>query len=240
MPEFIYEPPMSLGPDSTRYRLLTSEYVSVVSFDGQDVLKVAPEALTAAGTRSVSRRLIPLPGVAPRESRGDPRRSRSPRPMTAASPWRCSRTPSWPPVASCRCARTPARPRSSPRKGQRVWTGVRDEEWLARGIFETYQKENLRYSQTMPLSMYEEVNSGTNLPAQIDISATAGYIRVPCSSPREAGRPTSRCCSRRPRPCSIRRALRHSSTRSCARSARPLARRITWRSSSAELRPRRR
>ena len=60
------------------------------------------------------------------------------------------------------------------KKGQRVWTGARDEEWLARGIYETYQKENLRYSQTVPLSMFEEINSGTNLPAQIDIFARDG------------------------------------------------------------------
>ncbi len=60
------------------------------------------------------------------------------------------------------------------KKGQRVWTGAKDEEWLARGIFETYQKENLRYSQTVPLSMYEESNSETNLPAQIDIFASNG------------------------------------------------------------------
>ncbi len=60
------------------------------------------------------------------------------------------------------------------KKGQRVWTDVKDEEWLARGIFETYLRENLRYSQSIPLTMYEEVNSGTNLPAQIDISAARG------------------------------------------------------------------
>ena len=60
------------------------------------------------------------------------------------------------------------------KKGQRIWTDVRDEEWLARGVFQTYQKENLRYSQTVPFSMYEEANSGTNLPAQIDITATDG------------------------------------------------------------------
>ena len=61
------------------------------------------------------------------------------------------------------------------KKGQRVWTGgVKDEAWLSRGIYETYQKENLRYSQTIPLSMYDEINSGTNLPAQIDIYATPG------------------------------------------------------------------
>ena len=60
------------------------------------------------------------------------------------------------------------------KKGQRVWTGGRDEEPLSRGIFETYAKENLRYSQTAPLTMYDEANSGTNLPAQIDLYATDG------------------------------------------------------------------
>ncbi len=60
------------------------------------------------------------------------------------------------------------------KKGQRVFTGVKDEEWLSRGVFETYTKESLRYSQTVPLTMYEEKNSGTNLPAQIDIYATDG------------------------------------------------------------------
>ena len=61
------------------------------------------------------------------------------------------------------------------KKGQRVWTGgIKDEEWLSRGVYETYQKENLRYSQTIPVSMYDEINSGTNLPAQIDIYATPG------------------------------------------------------------------
>ncbi len=60
------------------------------------------------------------------------------------------------------------------KKGQQVWTGVDDAEWLSRGIYKTYAEENLRYSQTVPLTMYEEKNSGTNLPAQIDISATGG------------------------------------------------------------------
>ncbi len=60
------------------------------------------------------------------------------------------------------------------KKGQRVWTGGRDEEHLSRGVFETYAKENLRYSQTVPLTMYDEANSGTNLPAQVDLYATDG------------------------------------------------------------------
>ena len=60
------------------------------------------------------------------------------------------------------------------KKGQRVWTDFDDEEALSRGIFQTYTQENLRYSQMAPLSMYEEVNTGSNLPAQIDISAVPG------------------------------------------------------------------
>ena len=60
------------------------------------------------------------------------------------------------------------------KKGQHVWTGVKDEEFLSKGVYKTYTEENLRYSQTVPLTMYEEKNSGCNLPAQIDIYATDG------------------------------------------------------------------
>ena len=60
------------------------------------------------------------------------------------------------------------------KKGQQVWTGGGDEEALSRGVYETYTEENLRYSQTIPLTMYEEKNSGNNLPAQIDLLATDG------------------------------------------------------------------
>jgi fumarate hydratase class I len=60
------------------------------------------------------------------------------------------------------------------KKGQHIWTGGRDEESLTRGVYDTYAKENLRYSQTIPLTLYEEENSGNNLPAQIDIHATDG------------------------------------------------------------------
>ena len=60
------------------------------------------------------------------------------------------------------------------KKGQQVWTGVKDEEWLSKGVYQTYTEENLRYSQTAALNMYEEVNTGTNLPAQIDLYATEG------------------------------------------------------------------
>ncbi|MCX8513194.1 MAG: fumarate hydratase, partial [Chthoniobacteraceae bacterium] len=60
------------------------------------------------------------------------------------------------------------------KKGQKVWTGVDDSEWISRGVHECYTEENLRYSQTAPLDMYQEVNTGNNLPAQIDLYATTG------------------------------------------------------------------
>ena len=60
------------------------------------------------------------------------------------------------------------------KKGQQVWTGFNDAEALSKGVYEAYTKDNLRYSQTAALTMYEETNTGTNLPAQIDISATEG------------------------------------------------------------------
>jgi fumarate hydratase class I len=60
------------------------------------------------------------------------------------------------------------------KKGENVYTGVDDAEWLSKGIFNTYQERNLRYSQIVPISMFEEKNSGSNLPAQIDIYAKKG------------------------------------------------------------------
>src|SRR5262249_43774857 len=60
------------------------------------------------------------------------------------------------------------------KKGQEVWTGANDAEWISRGIYDCYTKENLRYSQTAPLDMWNEVNTGTNLPPQVEIWATAG------------------------------------------------------------------
>jgi fumarate hydratase class I len=60
------------------------------------------------------------------------------------------------------------------KKGENVYTGADDAEWLSKGIFNTYQNKNLRYSQIVPISMFEEKNSGSNLPAQIDIAATVG------------------------------------------------------------------
>jgi fumarate hydratase class I len=173
MPDFAYQDLFPLGPDPTGYRHLTSEFVSRASFEGQDILKVAPEALTMLAReafRDVSflYRTSHLEKVA--TILDDPEASPNDRGVALAL-LRNAAIASEFRLPMCQDTGTAT---IVAKKGQQVWTGIKDEEWLARGIFETYQKENLRYSQTVPLTMYEEKNSGTNLPAQIDIFAVGG------------------------------------------------------------------
>jgi fumarate hydratase class I len=173
MPDFVYQEPFSLGPDDTSYRHLTDEYVSTSDFEGQEVLKVAPEALVALAReafRDISflYRAAHLAKVA--AILDDPEASANDRGV-ALTLLRNAAVASGFALPMCQDTGTAT---IVAKKGQRVWTGVKDEEYLARGIYETYQKENLRYSQTVPLTLYEEKNSGTNLPAQIDIYAGGG------------------------------------------------------------------
>jgi fumarate hydratase class I len=79
-----------------------------------------------------------------------------------------------PPAGCCPCARTPGRRSCSARAARQVLTQGRDAEHLSRGIFEAYTSLNLRYSQMAPLTMWEEVNTGTDLPAQIELQAGDG------------------------------------------------------------------
>ncbi len=173
MPEFLYQDPFPTGPDTTQYRLLTSEYVSTTTFDGRTILKVAPEALTHLAReafREVSflYRAKHLEKVA--AILDDPEASTNDR-TVALTLLRNAVVASGFTLPMCQDTGTAT---IVAKKGQGVWTGVKDEEYLARGIYETYLKENLRYSQTVPLSMFEEANSGTNLPSQMDIYATNG------------------------------------------------------------------
>ena len=164
--------PVSLGPDAS-YRHLTPDYVSAATFEGQEVLKVAPKALTVLAREALRDVSFLYRAAPPGEGRRDPRRpgGLGQRPGRRPDPAQERRGGLRLPVADV--------PGHRDRDGRRqegpaLWTGAKDEEWLSRGIYETYQKENLRYSQTVPLTMYDEVNSETNLPAQIDIFATPG------------------------------------------------------------------
>ena len=172
-PEFVYEDPFPLGKDDTEYRLLTKDHVSVTSFMGKDVLKVEPEALALVaqeGMRDVSflLRTAHLKQVA--AILKDPEASENDR-YVALAMLRNADIASKGILPFCQDTGTAT---VIGKKGQQVWTGVRDEEHLSKGIYKAYKEENLRYSQTAALDMYNEVNTGTNLPAQIDIYATEG------------------------------------------------------------------
>jgi len=172
-PEFYYQDPLPLGKDSTRYRLLTKEHVSVTQFEGKDILKVEPAALTYLANiaiRDVSflLRAAHLEKVA--AILKDPEASANDKYVSLAM-LRNADTSSKGILPFCQDTGTAT---VFAKKGQQVWTGVKDEEFIAKGIYKTYTEENLRYSQTAPLNMYEEVDTGTNLPAQIDLMATDG------------------------------------------------------------------
>jgi len=171
--EFSFSPALPLGPDTTQYRLVSSEHVTVTQFEGHDILKVAPEALTFIANEAVRNvsfylRTAHLEQVA--AILDDPEASANDK-FVAMAMLRNAEISAAGVLPFCQDTGTAI---VFAKKGQQVWTGGGDEEALSKGIWKTYTEENLRYSQTLPVSMYEEKNSGTNLPAQIDIMATEG------------------------------------------------------------------
>jgi fumarate hydratase, class I len=172
-PEFVYQDPFPLEKDTTKYRFLTKDNISVAHFDGKDILKIKPEALTVLANeamRDVSflLRRAHLEKVA--AILKDPKASDNDR-YVALAMLRNADTASKGILPFCQDTGTAT---VFAKKGQQVWTGVKDEQYIAKGIYKTYTEENLRYSQTAPLNMYDEVDTGTNLPAQIDLMATEG------------------------------------------------------------------
>jgi fumarate hydratase class I len=170
---FFYQDPLPLDKDTTEYRLLTKDYVSVSQFDGKEVLKIEPEALTLLANEAVRDvsfllRTAHLKKVA--AILQDPEASANDK-YVALAMLRNADTSSKGILPFCQDTGTAT---IFGKKGQQVWTGVRDEEYLTKGVYKTYTEENLRYSQTAPLTMYDEVDTGTNLPAQIDLMATEG------------------------------------------------------------------
>lgn len=173
MAEFKYQDPFPLGKDETKYRLLTKDYVSIANFEGKEILKIAPEALALLANtamRDVSFMLRPAHLEKVAAILSDPESSPNDRGVAIAM-LRNAEVAAKGVLPLCQDTGTAT---IVAKKGQQVWTGAKDEEYLSQGVFKTYTEENLRYSQTVPLTMYEEVNSGCNLPAQIDIYATEG------------------------------------------------------------------
>ncbi|MDO8739227.1 fumarate hydratase [Candidatus Deferrimicrobium sp.] len=173
MPKFTYQDPFPLGKDTTKYRLLTKEYVSTTKFDGKEILKVEPEGLAFLAhqaLRDVSFLLRPEHLAQVAAILADPEASPNDRGVTIALLRNAEVAANFI-LPLCQDTGTAT---IVGKKGQQVWTGARDEEYLSKGVHKMYTEENMRYSQTAPLTMYEEVNSGTNLPAQIDLYATQG------------------------------------------------------------------
>lgn len=172
-PEFKYAPMFQLGKDTTEYYLLTKDYVSESEFDGHKILKIEPEALTAmanAAFRDVNFLLRREHNEKVAAILSDPEASDNDK-YVALTFLRNADVASKGQLPFCQDTGTAI---IHGEKGQQVWTGFCDEEALSKGVYKTYTEENLRYSQNAPLSMYEEVNTRCNLPAQIDIEATEG------------------------------------------------------------------
>jgi fumarate hydratase class I len=172
-PEFHYQQPFPTGKDDTEYYLLTKDHVSVSEFEGKNMLKVEPEGLTrlaSAAFHDVNFMLRKehLEQVA--SVLEDDEASENDK-YVALTMLRNAEISSKGVLPFCQDTGTAT---IFAHKGQQVWTGGGDEVALSKGIYETYTGENLRYSQTVPLDMYTEKNSGTNLPAQIDIYADDG------------------------------------------------------------------
>src|ERR1019366_6005165 len=161
------------GADNTEYRLLTKEGVSTATFEGQEILKVTPEALTylareAFHDTNFSLRAKHLEQVAAISQ--DAEASANDR-YVALTLLKNAEIAARGILPMCQDTGTCA---IFAKKGQQVWTGSNDAAHLSQGVYECYTKENLRYSQVAPLDMFKEVNTGTNLPAQIDLHATEG------------------------------------------------------------------
>ena len=170
---FRYQASFPMSEEKTEYYRLTGEHVSVSKFEGREILKVSPEGLTLmaqAAFRDVQFLLRPDHQEQVAQILSDPEASENDK-YVALTFLRNAEISAKGILPFCQDTGTAI---IMGKKGQRVWTDGNDEEALSRGVYNTYVNENLRYSQNAPLNMYDEVNTGTNLPAQIDLYATEG------------------------------------------------------------------
>ncbi len=170
---FHYQPMFPLGPDTTEYYRLTSDYVKVENWGGHEFLVVDPEALTVLARQATHDNAFML------------RREHNEMVAKILHDTEASDNDKFVALTMLRNAEIAAKGELPfcqdtgtaivhGEKGQRVYTGCDDAEKISRGVYDTYTTDNLRYSQNAPLNMYDEVNTGCNLPAQIDIHAGEG------------------------------------------------------------------
>jgi fumarate hydratase class I len=170
---FFYQDPFPLEEDTTEYRPLTKEYISPGRFEGREIMKVDPEGLSMLAEeafRDVSHLLRTSHLRQLSDIMGDPEASDNDR-YVALELIKNAVIAAEGDFPLCQDTGTAI---VIGKKGQQIWTGFSDEEALSKGIYEAYTKNNLRYSQNAPLSMYDETNTGCNLPAQIELYATEG------------------------------------------------------------------
>lgn len=167
---FQYQEMFPLGPDKTEYYHLTSDYVKVENWNGHEMLVVDPEALRVLARQATHDNAFMLR----REHNemvakilDDPEASENDK-FVALTMLRNAEVAALGQLPFCQDTGTAI---VHGEKGQAVWTSGHDEEYLSHGVYDTYTTDNLRYSQNAPLNMYDEVNTGCNLPAQIDIHA---------------------------------------------------------------------
>ncbi len=173
MAEFIYEKPFQVQRDKTSYKLLTKNFVKLVEEGDRMILRVDPEGLEILARKAVSdlsfylrtSHLEKLSAIL-----DDPEATDNDR-FVAYMLLRNAVISADEQLPGCQDTGTAI---VIGKKGEDVRTGGKDTEYLSKGIFETFQEKNLRYSQVVPFSMFEEKNTGTNLPAQIDIYSREG------------------------------------------------------------------
>ncbi|MDR6350781.1 class I fumarate hydratase FumA [Pantoea sp. SORGH_AS_0659] len=170
---FYYQDPFPLAKDDTEYYLLSRDYVSVANFDGEEVLKVDPKALTLLAKQAFHDASFMLRASHQAQVASilaDDEASKNDK-YVALQFLRNSEIAAKGVLPTCQDTGTAI---IMGKKGQRVWTGGGDEAALSQGVYNTFIEDNLRYSQNAALDMYKEVNTGTNLPAQIDLYSVDG------------------------------------------------------------------
>ena len=173
MPDFVFSEIFPLGPDTTEYRLLSKDGVSEVETPLGTFLKVTPEAitfLTETAMRDIAHLLRTDHLQQVSNILADPEASANDR-FVALDLLKNAAIAAGGVLPMCQDTGTAI---VKGKKGQFVVTGGGDEEAIARGVFNTFQTSNLRYSQMAPITMYEEKNTGNNLPAEIKIASVDG------------------------------------------------------------------
>jgi len=171
--DFIYQDPYPILKDDTQYKKITSEYVKTEQLGDREILTVDPKGLELLAQEAMidvsfmlrTSHLQKLENIL-----NDPEATDNDR-FVAYNLLQNAAVAVEGELPSCQDTGTAI---VMAKKGENVFTGVDDAEWLSKGIFNSYQMKNLRYSQIVPISMFEEKNSGSNLPAQIDIYAKKG------------------------------------------------------------------